>query len=188
MRSDRVSDVLVDHRAAMSQIASILLLPGIVAFAIPAVIIYQSRVVHLGGWLSWPASLVLAAFGLLLMGAGLALMYSTIKLFATEGRGTLAPWDPPQRLVARGVYRHVRNPMMFGVFLVLFSEAACFGFPSLLYWFLMVMSLNLVYIPLLEEPGLERRFGDDYKLYKRSVRRWIPRWHPWHAPWEQNPP
>lgn len=172
----------------MRQIAAILLLPGVVGFAIPAAIIYQSRAVLLGWGLPRPGSLVLATFGLLLVGAGLALMYSTIKLFALDGHGTLAPWDPPERLVVRGVYRHVRNPMISGVFVVLLGEAVFFGLLSLLYWFLIVVSLNLVYIPLLEEPGLERRFGDDYRLYKRSVPRWIPRWHPWHAPWDQISP
>lgn len=35
------------------------------------------------------------------------------------------------------------------------------------------------YIPLLEEPGLERRFGAAYRLYRRIVPRWIPRLRPW---------
>ncbi len=166
----------------MKQIAAILLLPGIVAFAIPGVIIYQSGAVRLGWSLPWPEILVPILFGVLFMAAGLALMYSTIKLFATHGRGSLAPWDPPRRLVVRGVYRHVRNPMITGVFLVLLGEAAFFGLSSLLYWFLIVVAVNFVYIPLLEEPGLEKRFGDDYRLYKKNVPRWIPRWHPWHAP------
>jgi protein-S-isoprenylcysteine O-methyltransferase Ste14 len=172
----------------MRQIAAILLLPGIVTGAIPAVIVYQSRVVRLGWSLPWPANLLLAAFGLLLIGAGSALMYSTIRLFATAGHGTLAPWEPPQRLVVRGVYRHIRNPMILGVFLVLLGEAAFFGLSALLYWLLMVVALNVVYIPVLEEPGLEQRFGDDYKLYKRNVPRWIPRWHAWQPPWEQRAP
>jgi protein-S-isoprenylcysteine O-methyltransferase Ste14 len=50
--------------------------------------------------------------GALLFIAGLALFVSTLFLFATEGRGTLAPWDPPKHLVVRGPYRFVRNPMM----------------------------------------------------------------------------
>jgi protein-S-isoprenylcysteine O-methyltransferase Ste14 len=30
-----------------------------------------------------------------------------------------------------------------------------------------------------EEPGLEKRFGESYREYKRNVPRWIPRWRPW---------
>ncbi len=39
----------------------------------------------------------------------------------------------------------------------------------------------MVYIPLIEEPGLARRFGDDYRLYKNNVPRWLPRLTPWKA-------
>jgi len=41
--------------------------------------------------------------------------------------------------------------------------------------------VNAIYIPLVEEPGLERRFGDDYFLYKKNVPRWIPRLRPWEG-------
>lgn len=49
----------------------------------------------------------------------------------------------------------------------------------LLGWFLGFVLLNLIYIPVLEEPGLERRFGEAYRAYKRNVPRWIPRLRPW---------
>ena len=41
--------------------------------------------------------------------------------------------------------------------------------------------LNTVYFIRDEEPALERRFGDNYRLYKANVPRWIPRWRPWDA-------
>ena len=62
--------------------------------------------------------------GVALLLTGLALFASSLRRFATEGEGTLAPWDPPRRLVVRGPYRHVRNPMISGVVFVLFGEAA----------------------------------------------------------------
>ena len=106
-------------------------------------------------------------------------MYRTISLFAGFGDGTLAPWDPPQRLVVRGVYRRVRNPMLSGVFFVLVGEAALLGSPQVLAWFLVAFAVNAAYIPLIEEPGLLYRFGDEYLDYKRNVPRWIPRLKPW---------
>ena len=54
-------------------------------------------------------------------------MVWTNRLFATIGHGTLAPWNPPEKLVVRGVYRHVRNPMITGVFCILLGEAVFFG-------------------------------------------------------------
>ncbi len=110
---------------------------------------------------------------------GLSLMAATIRLFAQVGQGTLAPWEPPQRLVVRGVYRHVRNPMISGVLFVLLGESVLTASVPLLQWFLIFAVINAIYIPLLEEPMLVNRFGEDYLTYKRNVPRWIPRWKPW---------
>ena len=54
---------------------------------------------------------------------GFALPVWTVKLFVTVGQGTLAPWDPTSKLVVRGPYSHVRNPMITGVACILAGEA-----------------------------------------------------------------
>lgn len=112
-------------------------------------------------------------------------MYQTISLFVRVGKGTLAPWMPTQKLVVRGIYRHVRNPMISGVSCVLLGESSLFGSFPLSLWFLFFLLLNMIYIPIFEEPGLENRFGDDYKLYKENVPRWIPRLTAWEPPFDQ---
>jgi protein-S-isoprenylcysteine O-methyltransferase Ste14 len=104
---------------------------------------------------------------------------ATIRLFASAGRGTLAPWDPTTRLIVRGPYRHVRNPMISGVLFILVGEAALAASLRLLVWFGAVFALNGVYIPLVEERGLEARFGEEYGTYKAHVPRWLPRIRPW---------
>ena len=108
-------------------------------------------------------------------------MISTNRLFVTVGHGTLAPWNPPQKLVVCSVYRHVRNRMITGVFCILLGESAFFGSLPLLGWLGFVVAVNMIYIPLVEEPGLAKRFGDDYLLYKRNVPRWIPRLRAWEG-------
>lgn len=150
-------------------LAAVLLLPGVVAVAVPAALLWSD-----GASLS-----VLAVIGIPLLAAGLLLIVSTIRLFASAGRGTLAPWDATRRLVVAGPYRYVRNPMISGVLLTLLGEAACFGSVSLVVWFGAVFALNAVYIPLVEEPGLEARFGEDYRRYKANVPRWLPRLRAW---------
>jgi protein-S-isoprenylcysteine O-methyltransferase Ste14 len=161
---------------------AILLLPGIVLLAIPGMILWWGGLDALGLWRSVPVSRpLLPILGGLLVGLGLALVVSTIRLFVKLGEGTLAPWDPPQRLVVRGVYRHVRNPMMSGALLVLLGVALLSASPILLCWFVVVGIVYAVYIPLSEEPGLARRFGDDYLAYKKSVPRWIPSRKPWQG-------
>ena len=107
------------------------------------------------------------------------LFVTSLRRFATEGEGTLAPWDPPRQLVVRGPYRYVRNPMISGVVTVLFGEAAVLLSHAHLMWALLFLGVNLVYIPLMEEPFLAVRFGESYREYSRHVPRLVPRLRPW---------
>jgi protein-S-isoprenylcysteine O-methyltransferase Ste14 len=81
--------------------------------------------------------------------------------------------------VVRGPYRYVRNPMISGVILFLFGEACLLLSPPHLAWAGAFLALNLIYIPLVEEPQLARRFGESYRDYCRHVPRVIPRFRPW---------
>ena len=70
----------------------------------------------------------------------------------------------------QGPYRYVRNPMISGVAFLLAGEAALLGSIPLLLWFASVVAVNAVYLPLVEEPGLRRRFGEDYDVYVPTFR------------------
>jgi protein-S-isoprenylcysteine O-methyltransferase Ste14 len=147
------------------------LLPVTVAVVVPGLILWRSEA-ELG---TWP----LVTAGIALIALGLVLVSWTVALFARIGKGTLAPWDPTSRLVVVGPYRHVRNPMISGVLAVVLGEAALFGSVPLLVWFGAVFAVNAVYFPLVEEPGLRRRFREDYEAYRAAVPRWVPRLRPW---------
>jgi protein-S-isoprenylcysteine O-methyltransferase Ste14 len=124
------------------------------------------------------AGLALAT-GPILMLLGLLILARTIGMFIRIGRGTLAPWSPTSRLVISGPYAHVRNPMILGVIIVLLGEALAAGSWRILAWAAAFFAVNTVYFVILEEPGLEKRFGAEYILYKQNVPRWIPRVRPW---------
>jgi protein-S-isoprenylcysteine O-methyltransferase Ste14 len=126
-----------------------------------------------------PGPIAVQALGLLVLSLGLVLFGACLSRFIREGRGTLAPWDPPRRLVVRGPYRYVRNPMISGVLLVLFGEAGVLLSRPQLEWALLFLVLNLLYLPLVEEPMLVERFGTDYREYRRHVPALVPRWRPW---------
>jgi protein-S-isoprenylcysteine O-methyltransferase Ste14 len=117
--------------------------------------------------------------GLCLLLVGLALFASSLRRFANDGKGTLAPWDPPRQLVIDGPYRYVRNPMISGVLFVLFGEALVLLSRPHLSWALTFLVVNIIYIPLLEEPQLRRRFGSSYAEYCDHVPRLLPRFRPW---------
>jgi protein-S-isoprenylcysteine O-methyltransferase Ste14 len=117
--------------------------------------------------------------GVVALAIGFALFTASLHWFATRGRGTLAPWDPPRRLVVGGPYRYVRNPMISGVIFILAGEALVLRSAPQALWALTFVALNLLFIPLFEEPQLAVRFGDDYTRYRRHVRRFVPRLQPW---------
>jgi protein-S-isoprenylcysteine O-methyltransferase Ste14 len=123
--------------------------------------------------------LLLQLAGVAVLGVGLLLFSSSLRRFATEGKGTLAPWDPPRKLVVRGPYRFVRNPMISGVILILLGESLLLLSLPHLTWAAMFFAINAVYIPLLEEPRLANRFGSEYNTYRQHVPRLIPRLRPW---------
>jgi protein-S-isoprenylcysteine O-methyltransferase Ste14 len=116
---------------------------------------------------------------LLPAGVGLGLAVWTVRLFMKFGQGTPAPWDPPKKLVIRGPYRHVRNPMISGALLILLAEAMLFQSWPLTVWMAVFFFVNAIYFRFIEEKGLEKRFGDDYRRYRTHVPRWIPRLRPW---------
>jgi protein-S-isoprenylcysteine O-methyltransferase Ste14 len=116
--------------------------------------------------------------GLMIMCAGLFVMTMTISAFIRIGKGTLAPWNPTKKLITSGMYRQVRNPMITGVLTVLTGESIAVMSLKILLWAGIFFLINTVYFILIEEPGLEKRFGDEYREYKRNVPRWIPRLKP----------
>jgi protein-S-isoprenylcysteine O-methyltransferase Ste14 len=113
--------------------------------------------------------------GLLPVGAGAAVLFRCIWDFAVTGRGTLAPVDPPTRLVVRGPYRYVRNPMYLGVLCILTGEAWLFASSALLIYAAAVLACFYSFVVLYEEPALRRKFGESYEQYARTVHRWWPR-------------
>ena len=156
---------------------SIAILPFTVAVVVPAWLARRHHVLVTVG--TTVPAVALQLLGVISLGVGLALFAASLRQFAVRGKGTLAPWDPPKHLVVEGPYRYVRNPMISGVIFVLFGEALVLVSWPHLSWALLFLAINLVYIPLLEEPQLERRFGEDYREYRRHVRRFIPRLRPW---------
>jgi protein-S-isoprenylcysteine O-methyltransferase Ste14 len=158
---------------------AITLLPGTAVVAVPAIVLLAGEGPSIGWGLAGLGAALPVLIGAALIAAGLALWVWTVRLFMRIGKGTLAPWDPTRHLVVEGPYRRVRNPMITAVLAVLLGEAALFGSPALLIWCALFLAINWIYFVLSEEPGLERRFGDDYRTYRLNVPRWIPRRTPW---------
>lgn len=161
----------------LRHLLSIAILPFTAAILVPVWIARRYGIVPAPG--TSAGVLVLQGGGLVVLTVGLVLFVSSLRRFASEGEGTLAPWDPPRNLVVRGPYRFVRNPMISGVVFVLAGEAMLLASRPHAIWALTFLGINLVYIPLLEEPTLRNRFGETFRDYCRHVPRIIPRIRPW---------
>lgn len=163
----------------LRHLISILILPFTMVILVPRWLLREVPATD-AIWASGSAGEWIARVaGAVVFVAGFSLFAWCVSLFAREGKGTLAPWDPTKRMVAVGPYRYVRNPMISGVLAMITGEALFHGSLRLAGWVATFFMINCIYFIALEEPGLERRFGDDYRRYKAAVPRWIPRLKPW---------
>jgi protein-S-isoprenylcysteine O-methyltransferase Ste14 len=126
-----------------------------------------------------PDNIIAKITGMIFFIAGMFLFLFTNYLFITIAKGTLAPWSPKQNLVVRGPYKYCRNPMITGVLFILLSEALYLHSTNILLWACFFFLMNTVYFIKVEEPHLYKNFGEQYKVYKENVPRWIPKLTPY---------
>ena len=113
--------------------------------------------------------------GLPLIALGAAGLLWCFWDFATFGKGTPAPTDPPKVFVSRGLYRWVRNPMYVAIAFILTGEALFFESGTLLGYAFFIWLCQHLFVLLYEEPALKKKFGPEYESYLKSVPRWIPK-------------
>ncbi len=142
------------------------LVPGTVAVYVP---------LRIAGGVGSDAAFILRVLAWIPGLIGLSIYLWCVWDFATFGRGTPAPIDAPKRLVVRGLYRYVRNPMYVGVLLVILAWVLHFGSLGLLLYGAAVATVFHCFVVFYEEPTLRRSFGDEYARYCAGVGRWWPR-------------
>jgi protein-S-isoprenylcysteine O-methyltransferase Ste14 len=154
------------HRPLGSMFAralfAFLAFPGVVAVVVPVVWICASS--HTG---------LVQPLGLVPLIGGFAALLWCVRDFHVSGKGTLAPWSPPTRLVIGGLYRYSRNPMYVAVTLVLLGWALCFWMWGLLVYAIVVAIAFHLRVVLGEEPWLAKTHGDQWKRYSSRVPRWF---------------
>ncbi|NNK69043.1 MAG: isoprenylcysteine carboxylmethyltransferase family protein, partial [Flavobacteriaceae bacterium] len=166
--------VQMENNGFVSHLLSIILLPGIMVGAIPYYLhfyfpeptIYEEHILLKIG------SYVFIAFGIIIF-------ILCVGLFASIGKGTLAPWFPTSRLVVSGPYRFVRNPMIIGIISIIIGEALFYNSIIVLIWGVVFFAINSIYFEFFEERRLETKFGEAYLDYKESVPKWIPSLKPY---------
>ncbi len=159
----RLADML-----ALRAIFEFLLLPGLMAGVFPALI---TRIPS-GRFNPTP-------LGWIPLLPGLAILIAAVVSFYRRGHGTLAPWDPPTRLVVQDLYRFNRNPMYVGIMLILVGWSGLAGSAWILAYALGLLAAFHLRIVLYEEKEMQRLFPEDWPEYRAKVPRWVWRWSPY---------
>jgi protein-S-isoprenylcysteine O-methyltransferase Ste14 len=142
------------------------LAPGVVAGLVPW---------WLTGWRVQPLWAPLRLLGVVLLVVGVGLLVRAFVQFVADGIGTPAPVAPTERLVVRGLYGYVRNPMYLAVLATILGQALILGQLVLFIYALAVAAALVAFVRGYEEPTLRRRYGAEYESYRRVVPGWWPR-------------
>jgi protein-S-isoprenylcysteine O-methyltransferase Ste14 len=113
--------------------------------------------------------------GVVLLSLGVAIWAWCVVWFS-KAKGTPVPFNPPHELVTVGPYAWSRNPMLTGVFTFLFGIGFILHSVSMVFiWTPVFVIFNLLELKLVEEPELERRFGESYNEYRQRVPMFVPK-------------
>lgn len=143
-------------------VTAFLVLPGTLGFILPI------------AWLRYAHQTALAhPSGLIVLASGLLGLILCVKDFYVSGRGTLAPWSPPRKLVIVGLYRYSRNPMYVSVALILLGWTISFGSLILFIYTIVIVAAFHLRVILSEEPWLSQMHGTSWNNYAARVPRWF---------------
>ena len=110
--------------------------------------------------------------GILVFPSGVVVAFLALRNFK-RAKTNIEPWKPTRKIVSSGIYGYTRNPM----YLAFCLGQTGIGLMVNSLWFLVgsiVLGIFLYHIAIKkEEAYLEKKFGEDYILYKNRVRRWF---------------
>lgn len=149
-------------------VLAFLALPGVVAYLVPLLLAPTDTAGTAWRW-----------SGRVLIGVGSTLLLWCVRDFYVAGKGTLAPWSPPQHLVTSGLYRWARNPMYVSVLVVVMGWVVLYRSPIIAMYFVGLALVFQLRVILYEERWLKKTFGEDWAQYRNRVGRWTP--------WGRNP-
>lgn len=112
--------------------------------------------------------------GVLMMILGAILMSICVATFGFWGGGTPSLLAPTKRLVVIGPYRYVRNPIHIGQVLFFLGLGLFLRSPAVLLFSSAWLLFCHLYVVLIEERSLKKKFGAPYEEYCKAVARWIP--------------
>lgn len=145
-----------------------ILVPGTMLMLLPCYLVGRDLALFSFGIFRW--------LGIPFWAAGAAIMIWCAWVFTVQGEGTPLPTSPPKRLMTRGLYHLLRNPIYLGA--VIFLLGFVFWHPATsILWMPVIVAISAhLFVILYEEPHLRKTFGSEFEQYCRSVPRWFPKW------------
>ena len=148
--------------------------PVLVSLVIIAEVAVETRMDRMLGFPSFSYVFVNGLLASLLLVGGLTLAAISGLLLLRGGRGVpygdVVKSMQTTQLVKTGPYRFTRNPMILGYALILSSVGLYLGsVAGTLVVPVIALLLLSGWIKLVEEGGLERRFGEEYRRYRQTV-------------------
>jgi protein-S-isoprenylcysteine O-methyltransferase Ste14 len=143
-------------------ITAFVAIPGLVAFAIP---------ITTGIVTGRPTQHEAPALALILLGT--VVLVWCVREFYVAGRGTLAPWARPQRLVTSGPYRFSRNPMYVCTIIILLGWCVLWDSPGIHIHTAVTLCVVIARVCFLEEVWVQRHFGSEWDSYRARTPRWL---------------
>lgn len=151
--------------------------PGVIA---PPPLIFLSGLI-LGGIIHWfyPVQIfsadyltLLRIFGVLLIAFGLGLVLIA-KAKMQKAKTNIEPWKPTTAIISDGIYSLSRNPVYVAMIFIYLGLTSIFNALWFLPFLILVLFVMHFGVILREERYLEKKFGAEYSVYKKEVRRWI---------------
>ncbi|MCJ7685037.1 MAG: isoprenylcysteine carboxylmethyltransferase family protein [Desulfobacteraceae bacterium] len=144
---------------------------GLLIFSFVVIALLMDRLLGLTAIFPRPFNIILS---LPVFSPALFLMGWSVLNFL-KVKGTPVPFNPPPQLVTTGPYAYVRNPMLTGVFALLFGFGVLLGSASLLVVFTpLFILINVWELKAIEEPELLKRLGDNYFEYRKKTPMFFP--------------
>ena len=141
--------------------------------AIPAIVFWSGKLLYKASILPHQVS-QMASIVCFIISFPWVLSAVFLQLF--RGKGTPVPIVPTKHFLQNGPYRYVRNPMILGFFLYLLGWAFLFNKGGAFLAVAVIIALLLIEIKFIEEPELEKRFGDSYRKYRKETPFMFPKW------------
>jgi protein-S-isoprenylcysteine O-methyltransferase Ste14 len=144
---------------------------GLLIFVFVVIALHVDRLIGLANIFPNPLNIILS---LPIFSLALFLIGWSVQNFL-KAKGTPVPFNPPPKLVTTGPYGYTRNPMLTGVFSLLFGFGLLFGSVFLLIVFTpLFIFINFWELKSIEEPELEKRLGEEYIEYRERTPMFFP--------------